>query len=341
MTLSLLADLFDGKQYQMVEHPDFMRRLHGRAWDEYRRAWDSGHDFQERSFPVHLDFELNHNCNLNCSFCYWSRKDFRSTASNMIFPLDKFKEILIDSVSDGLYSVNLENNNEPLMNFDLPKYVKLARQIGVLDVMLHTNGHLLTPSMAQQLIEAGLTRMFISVDAFSPASYMAMRGGGRQGYEKVVRNIHSLLELRSRLGGGLPLVTVSFLQSNVNRHETVEFKSFWERQVENVHIQMYQDFTSPELRTSHGGTLPSRCAQPMVRAAIRADGSVQPCCSFFGYERYNVGNLYQNTMYDIWNSTEYQTLRTLMRQGRLAENPICRQCIRTWDVASNDAKESL
>ena len=336
MSSAMLEELFQGRKHRLPAHQDILPRMYGSAWAAYRRIWDGGHRFEEHAFPVHMDFELNHSCNLRCNFCYWSRKAFAATASSQVFPLDIFEAILADAVPRGLRSVNLENNNEPLLNRRFPEYVAAARRLGVLDVMFHTNGHLLTPEMSARLIEAGLTRIFISVDAFSADTYRAMRGGGENGYAKVVENIHALLVARSRLKASLPLVTLCFLRSSVNKHELEAFKAFWEPQVELIHVQMYQDFVAPAMRTGQDASLPERCAQPMVRMAVRVDGSVQPCCSFFGYERYVVGNVLTQSVQDIWDSEECRRLRTQMREGRLADNPICRECAMTWDCGEGE-----
>ncbi|KAF0233635.1 MAG: hypothetical protein FD177_1419 [Desulfovibrionaceae bacterium] len=122
----------------------------------------------------------------------------------------------------------------------------------------------------------------------------------------------------------------------MNKHELEAFKAFWEPQVELIHVQMYQDFVAPAMRTGQDASLPERCAQPMVRMAVRVDGSVQPCCSFFGYERYVVGNVLTQSVQDIWDSEECRRLRTQMREGRLADNPICRECAMTWDCGEGE-----
>ncbi len=332
MNAAMIEELFQGRKFRLNDHEGILPRLYGSAWKAYRELWDGGHRFEENSFPVHMDFELNHACNLRCHFCYWSNKEFAATASSQVFPLEAFENVLGEAVPKGLRAVNLENNNEPLLNKRFPEYVAAARRLGVLDVMFHTNGHLLTPEMSARLIEAGLTRIFISVDAFSADTYRAMRGGGENGYAKVIENIHSLLEARSRMKADLPLVTLCFLRSSVNEHEMEAFKAFWEPQVETVHVQMYQDFVAPDLRTGPVAPLATRCAQPMVRMAVRVDGTVQPCCSFFGYERYVVGNVLTQSVQEIWDGEEYRKLRRLMREGRLAENSICLECAKTWDT---------
>jgi MoaA/NifB/PqqE/SkfB family radical SAM enzyme len=64
----------------------------------------------------------------------------------------------------------------------------------------------------------------------------------------------------------------------------------------------------------------------------RIMGAVQPCCSFFGYGRHIVGNVSAQSIDDIWNGGECRTLRRIMREGRLTDNPICRECAATWDT---------
>ena len=43
----------------------------------------------------------------------------------------------------------------------------MRKKKGVLDIYLSTNGSLLTPKISKELIHSGLTRLQISIDAFT------------------------------------------------------------------------------------------------------------------------------------------------------------------------------
>jgi cyclic pyranopterin phosphate synthase len=57
-------------------------------------------------------------------------------------------------------------------------WVAEAREAGILDISLITNGSLLTPARAKALMEAGLTRLMVSVDAAPPKTKARGRPGG-------------------------------------------------------------------------------------------------------------------------------------------------------------------
>ena len=50
-------------------------------------------------------------------------------------------------------------------------------------VGFQTNGHLLTKTRGISLIEAGLDRLFLSVDSTSPDQFRTVREGGTLGHE--------------------------------------------------------------------------------------------------------------------------------------------------------------
>jgi MoaA/NifB/PqqE/SkfB family radical SAM enzyme len=90
--------------------------------------------------------------------------------------------------------------NEPLIRKDLIKFIEYAKDAGIVDIYLSTNGVLLTEQFSINLINSGLTRIQISIDATSADIYDQMRPGGD--FKKVVDNISTLLEVRKKLNSG-------------------------------------------------------------------------------------------------------------------------------------------
>ena len=65
------------------------------------------------------------------------------------------------------------------------------------------------------------------------------------------------------------------------------------------------------------------CYEPNVRLLIQNNGNVCPCCSFFAGEMI-VGNIYKNTIYDIWNSDKMKELRSNINNKK---TEACQKCI--------------
>ena len=115
------------------------------AYDEYRRMWDATSKLElETDFPLQLDFELNYSCNFSCPMCTWNAETTSRFGKDKWFPFEVWTELIDEAISKGLKSIRLNQINEPLIRGDIAKFVKYARDAGILDIYFSTNGSLLT-----------------------------------------------------------------------------------------------------------------------------------------------------------------------------------------------------
>ena len=328
-------------------NPDeIVAEVKGKAFLNYRNDWVTASNFEMLTeYPIHLVIELNHSCNLTCQMCTWSANVNKNQGKSSWMDFDLYKSIIDEGVSNGLKSVALNAVNEPLIRPDLHKFVSYADQKGILDIIIHTNGMLLSPPTSAQLIDSGLTKLMVSLDAFTQETYDKIRTGGN--LKQITENIHSFLEVRSRKQSRLPVLSVNFVKMKTNQHELDEFVNYWDEYVDYFAIQEYMNpFPDDEdLAVLHivddDDRKEFRCSHPWQRAKISANGSVYPCCSFYADDNTNVvssgkstgndiriGLLEKNSIKEIWMSEDMKLLRQLHKDGRWHEHPVCRQCVR-------------
>lgn len=169
----------------------------GNPWHEYRSAWSKSARFEiEPTFPLQINFELNATCNLKCPMCPISLES-NSDKKQFVFPFEIYKKVIDEGVSKGLKAIRLNHVNEPLLRNDLEEFIVYAKRKGILDIYLSTNGLLLTQQRAKSLIESGLDRIQISLDAFSESIYKEMRPGSN--YAKVKEHVLQLIELKKQM----------------------------------------------------------------------------------------------------------------------------------------------
>lgn len=313
----------------------------GLDYAEYRREWEKTTKLElQRDFPVQLDFELNVSCNLQCPMCTWSAEATHGHGTSSWMDFEFFKKIITDGVKHGLKAVNLNYVNEPLIRRDLAKFVKFAREAGVVEVMFNTNGLLLTDDYTRDLISAGLTKLSFSVDAFTAVTYEKVRTGGN--YDSLMRIIHRFIEIRKEMVSHLPLLKLTFLRMSTNTHELDDFLAYWEDKADLFSIQNLHNPFDGELQLQKNvyfvkaGSAPiaetPRCPSPFQRMTIRADGSVLPCCNMRAAERLVMGNAHVTDVYTLWNSKQMKALQMIHREGRYNENPVCKACIENSDA---------
>jgi radical SAM protein with 4Fe4S-binding SPASM domain len=301
------------------------------AWREYRELYESAAALKiVTDYPLQIDFELNASCNLKCPMCPISAESPKGKGRSTWFPIELFREIVADGVTRGLRAIKLNYINEPLIRKDLPEFVKFARRAGVLDVYLSTNGMLLDEEMGARLIDAGLTRIQISLDANTPETYDRVRPGGNLG--KVTRNVKQLIAKRRALARVAPLIRVNFVRTDLNERELDDFVAFWRSQVDMIGIQEYikppKASGAPGSRTTQDKRATGfHCSFSYKQLVINNERNILPCCTFWG-EHLVVGKCTgAESVVAAWRSMKMNDLRRIHAAGHYWENEACRQCI--------------
>jgi len=297
-------------------------------WELYRETYNKASSLDViTNFPLQIDFELNSTCNLKCPMCPLS-VEVNSEKTSDLFPIELFKDIVSDGVKKGLSAIKLNYLNEPLLRKDLEDFIKFAKDEGILDIYLSTNGLLLTKQRIHSLIEAGLTRIQISIDAYSEGIYDEVRPGGN--YNKVVENVLNFTKIKNELNIELPLVRVNFVKTELNENQLDDFIAFWRNKVDMIGVQemVKPPKSSQELYSKKTEKKSDfQCSFPYKQLVITAEGNVLPCCTFYG-EELPLGNIYKdNNLLKFWNSDKIKDLRDLHKSCSYQNNEVCKKCI--------------
>ena len=300
---------------------------------EYREKWsNAGKDGYVPNYPLHLNFELNYGCNLKCDFCLYSipLKDWGyNIDTSKIITLEKYREIINEGADNSLYSVEFNGVNEPLLKKDICKYIKYVHEKNILVSSLHTNAMLLTKNLSKELINSGLKIIIFSVDAFSSEIYNKIRV--KSDYDTVVNNINNFLEIRKKQNSTFPLVQMSFSKNKLNLTDLSKYIGYWENKVDFISTSSFcnpfiggdkERYAEDTYRES--GYEMKECYEPYQRLLIRNDGKVHFCCSFFGGKNV-VGDIYINSIYDIWNGDKLRKDRLLVNDNKNMLE-ICKKC---------------
>lgn len=320
----------------MVEHRteseavDILARVKGEAFTAYRKNWDKVNAFElETEFPMFLHIEPNYVCNFRCPMCTQGIPELKEK-----FGYDEslgtadIRRILEEGRRYNCPSVSFQGDNEPFLVKALPDWFAMARDLGFLDIMVNTNGSVMTKALAERILDSGLTRIRFSLDAVTPETYAKIRVGGK--FERVKANIETFLAARARRGAALPRVGVNFVKMAVNTAELEPFIAHWNDKVDYIVVQ---DFMTPDIEgdyhkldvTGREAVPDFRCAQPWQRLYIRGNGDVTACCAMFN-QYLKLGNIRRDSLHTIWQSPAARDLRKLHKEGRYRENPVCLKC---------------
>ena len=310
-------------------------------YDDYRERWKKAANLEEiPKFPIQIDFELNYSCNFSCSMCTWSSEVTSGKGKKTWFNFEHFKKVIDMGVDNGLSAIRLNYINEPFIRKDIFEFIKYAKLRGILDIYLSTNGSLLTENIIKKLIDSGLTRLQVSIDATTKETFNKIRQGGD--FNKVILNTLNFIKIRNQKEKELPTLRVNFVKTKTNMHELDDFLEFWKDKADCIGLQDLVSIVKPNKSDKNRGKY--TCAQPFYHMTIRYDGSILPCCTFFGAklpiarlsEKFsdvkNINDVELNNLpilniKETWNSEKMRELQKMHQEGRYYDNDVCRECV--------------
>jgi putative metalloenzyme radical SAM/SPASM domain maturase len=129
-----------------------------------------------RAYPRKMFVETTTRCNLGCFMCVKQSEGCAMTEGDLSPALFA----ALEPAFPHLEALILNGIGEPLLNPRLDEYIRRARRLMPAEswIGFQTNGLLLTNLRALSLVEAGLDRICISVDAASPEMFRKVREGG-------------------------------------------------------------------------------------------------------------------------------------------------------------------
>jgi len=294
------------------------------AWELFRRNYERAGQFEELDSPPQLDIELNGGCNMQCPFCLHGYGDKRPDTH---LPTERYQALINEAVAFGVRGLKLNYINEPMLRTDLERCIAYAKAAGILNVYMVTNGTLLNAKRRASMLDSGITKVFISVDAATSGTYSKQRLSGK--FDLVVKNILDFVEERDRQGLKYPLVRVSFLRNALNIHEEEAFREFWQDKVDMLAFQKMNDLPDLDSGLTLNGRVteePRGCTFPFKQLVVDHEGDILPCCKMGG-KKLLLGNIDTMTLKAAWNSDKMKDLQLMHKENRWRDNPVCKRCI--------------
>ncbi|MER3482839.1 MAG: GTP 3',8-cyclase MoaA [Meiothermus sp.] len=137
-----------------------------------------------------LRLSVTPRCNLHCLYCQpldWEQSEPPGTVS-----VAEVRNFLTAMRMLGLVAVRF-TGGEPLVRKELAQMIEAAREIGIPDIAITTNG-MLFKRKAKDLVAAGLQRLNLSMDSVTPEIFKTMTRGGD------VRRVWEAIETAWELG---------------------------------------------------------------------------------------------------------------------------------------------
>ncbi|KAI8104931.1 hypothetical protein M9435_000105 [Picochlorum sp. BPE23] len=181
----------------------------------------------------YLRISLTEKCNLRCLYCM-PEEGVDLTPHGHLLNTEEIVKLVELFALAGVNKVRL-TGGEPTIRKDLADIVKQISSIeGIKDVGITSNGLVLSRSL-EQLKDAGLSLINLSLDTLKPARFEQMTR--RKGHERVLGSINKALDL-----GYNPVKINVVVMKGVNDDEILDFVELTRNKNVNVRFIEYMPF---------------------------------------------------------------------------------------------------
>ncbi len=179
--------------------------------DAYRLSEGSLRGAVAERGPKVVFIEVTNRCNLLCQTCprtYFQREPVKSLS------LDGF--VRIAEQFPQMQRALLHGVGEPLLNRELPEIIKYLKG-RTIEVIINSNGTLLSPQWQEKLIESGLDQYRCSIDGAKDETYARIRGADL--LPKLRRGLEGLIKTKERLRAPTPQISIWCVATRENLQE--------------------------------------------------------------------------------------------------------------------------
>lgn len=285
--------------------------------------------------PYQLQIAVTTRCNMACGYC----ENPMMAKAGMVMDMDYEKYCtLIDQLA-GVRTLSLLGIGEPLLHSRFPDMVHYAaKKNWGWHISTTSNGMLLTDELSDQLIDAGLHEMRISIDGPDKQLVERMREGAK--FEQIVENFRRFRRKTTMRMGMNVVMSSTNLESlrdvvpfardlgvnhlqimtlkpwpgiDLGRPEFTLFKNIDHGQLDIIHKILHEaEQAELEVSISYEPYYGNFCSDPWDKPYINPDGQLAPCCT---WTTNYLDNVFEIGFWKVWNGPRIRSLRRLMLQG--------------------------
>jgi radical SAM protein with 4Fe4S-binding SPASM domain len=223
---------------------------------------------------------------------------------------------------------------EPLLHPEIADMTAYARDAGIAEsIDIVTNASRLTPAVSDALIEAGLSRLRISLEGLSSEDYRR-NAGVTVDFRMLTENIRYFYRHKNETHVYIKIIDymTPSIEQEARFHEIFEpicDSLSVEHLTPTVRAIDYRKLApdAGQGRPQNGDVLLDAriCPQGFYMMQINPDGKVAPCCNMT-YPAI-LGDANEQSVPEIWNGGRFDRFRNAMLESRDRASPICGECL--------------
>lgn len=302
------------------------------------------------STPFSICIDPSNRCNFKCNFCAIQKSTDEVDFDKTIMPFELYTNIIDDlkGFDKKLKILRLNGQGEPLLNNRFSEMVSYAKGSDIADyIETITNGSCFNPDLNQSLVDSGINRIRISIEAIDVKGYLD-NANIKIDFDRFVRNIKDLYD-RSRNKCEIYIKTVDAAVPTAEMRDRFYslFGDICDRIFIDKVIPLWSDYK--ELndyysidgdRGIHGQEVKSIqiCPYPFYSCIINPNGDVTACCADWK-RKLILGNAGTENIVDIWRGEKMKKFWEDLASKKKNDYEMCRKCVLPTFDCNDDIDE--
>jgi len=292
------------------------------------------------STPFLLFVDPSSSCNFKCKFCPCgggNKEVWGKEKKVGILSYEIYRKVIDDLVEfpTQIKTLRLYKEGEPTINKRLPDMISYAKKKNVAKTIdFTTNASLIDHDLALAIIDAGLDRINISIEALDEAGYMRI-SGVKIDMKNFLENLKFLYENRKQCH-----IFLKISDLGLGLHTEKEFYDMFSNMCDEISIEHVSpvwpefeldinDRISAE-KDIYGGDMKTRerqqvCPYLFYSMCVNSDGTVSACLMDWNHQLI-VGDIKKQSLFEIWNGSAMQNMRIEHLKKNKAIFPTCKNC---------------
>lgn len=314
----------------VVDEPDnicYVNSLaeQGNAVVPIRRVPRFNQYLERTNFPRRILFEMTSRCNYFCRMC--PQQNLKRPQMDM--PGEFYRKVIDEIDSYGVEGLWVYHLGESLLHPEFHEnitHISSKKNLGI--VWMSTNGYYFNEENIRKIFDSNIDYINFSMHATTRKTYETIVS--KDSFDIVQGNLDKYYELKGANDlPRKPYLHCQMIEQETTRHEVDAFIEKHYKYAEIVSINMLEHVNLPNnqygLQQRERDSLSSCFRISQNDCFICSNGMVTPCDASYNGE-VSLGNVHEESLFDIWNGEARQRVLELDRTGCMHEIEFCSKC---------------
>lgn len=285
--------------------------------------------------PYVFGFFTGDICNFKCKYCIQASENSGVELQKIFMNWDVFVAAAneLKKFPERIKKILFSSMGEPLLNKNLPRMIEYLNKNEIADCYeIITNASMLTHDLSKKLIDAGLSRLCVSIQGISAQKYWDI-SQVKINFAHMVNELAYFYEYAKENNKNCSL-HIKTVDIALDDGEDEIFKKIFSPICDTMFIDnIVPAFTGIDYSNMCDGTMGlygkakirKVCPCVFYTLYILPNGDVITCCD----PPYPIvlGNIKNESLIDMWNGKRRKEFLRMQLQGNRHKHPVCQRCI--------------